>query len=250
MIFVGQLCSSSTGASICGPAGTYLAYEPVIESKISACFFYEKPQKVNESGLSREPPAIVLYAATPRSSMTKIGALPYPGSTGRIQDVIFLDLNSDGAEEMVVIHSADAPSTWEVIDRVYDPRVFLISEDGVAESQSLSRALGLGGDQINSHDGGLYVYPYKDQASIQAAVDGVVGGLMTHGSIQGTVNSTSFFYTYASVHERSGAYVIEGDPVTIEDTTAGWCKAKYQGETKQTTGWLWCDSIDLMDPRL
>lgn len=192
----------------------------------------------------------MLYAATPRSSMTKIGALPYPGSTGRIQDVIFLDLNSDGAEEMVVIHSADAPSTWEVIDRVYDPRVFLISEDGVAESQSLSRALGLGGDQINSHDGGLYVYPYKDQASIQAAVDGVVGGLMTHGSIQGTVNSTSFFYTYASVHERSGAYVIEGDPVTIEDTTAGWCKAKYQGETKQTTGWLWCDSIDLMDPRL
>ena len=166
MIIAGQLSSSFAGPSVCGSARNDLAYEPVLERKVSACFVLEDAELVKKPGFSRKPPAIVLYAATPRSIMARIGELPYPGRTGRIDDVIFLDLNGDDAEEMVVIHSAGTPSTWEVVDRIYDPRVFLISEDGVAESQSLSRDFGLGGDQINPHDGGLYVYPYKDQASI------------------------------------------------------------------------------------
>ncbi|MFT4255759.1 MAG: hypothetical protein QM599_02150 [Pseudoxanthomonas sp.] len=222
-----------------------MAYKPVFHQEMAICFVLEDVQPQSAGQLSRDPPVIALYSASSRLGIRRAGELPYPGGTGRVDDVFFLDIDNDDNEEMIVIHSADPPSTWEVVDRLYDVRVFSILSSEVRENDNLSRIFGLGGDQTDSTGKIIYRFPYKNRAAIEKAANSMLGRLTLKGSIPGKMKEKAFFYRDASVLQRSNSYVVPGDSVVITDTTAGWCKATFEGKSKRTTAWLKCDSINL-----
>lgn len=247
LLFLSLLACQSNALDVdiasCESIGGDVAYDPVSYKGVTGCFILEYDNDENAGGLSRNPPVIVLYSISSNLGVSRVGELPYPGSTGRVDDAFFLDVDNDNVAEMLVIHSADAPSTWEVAGRVYDVRVFSVDHGEIFESKSLSRVFGLGGDQVNMAGEIVYRFPYKNRASVEAAVNSMIASLMTNEGVPGIMKEKSFFYRDASVQQRERAYVVAGDSVVVDDTTAGWCKATYEGKSRRTTAWLRCDAI-------
>jgi hypothetical protein len=212
-----------------------------------ACFFYKKDSSQLENGFENDPYGVSVYSVRGAESSSFMYELPYAGTAGKINDVFRLFVNGSNDERIFVIHSFEAPGSWDVVGDVYNVSVIKHHNGALVHDTKLSRFFDLGGDVFDSNGRPIYIYPYKDRSSVEKAILTPIFQVINSSAVvEGVINQKTFLYagdSEPSMHDSSKAYLIEGDRVTVTDSMAGWCKISYPVKEGPAFKWVQCGAI-------
>lgn len=231
----------------CEKAGARQAHPPLALGSGIVCFIFQPVTDDLGRTLDGEGPQIAVYFTELDKPPVMAGELPYLATTGRIKDAFVLDIDQDKRLDVVVIHSAEVRSETDVRGAFYSVLAFTHKQDGALNlNEQISRWFGSGGDTPQTSGTNGYVFPYKTRASIQAAAALPLFRLSSVSCpLPGTVNTKAPLYHSPVPQDKTKMYLVKGDKVTIEDVTAGWCEATYNGGKKPLQMWLHCSAIRL-----
>ncbi|MFS2201602.1 hypothetical protein ACCD00_24155 [Pseudomonas sp. Pseusp3] len=236
------------GANKCIGIGLREAYSSIDVDRVNACIVYTKSDAQTEGQLSRDPDGISLYSVISSGTPKLVHEFPYAGTEGKITDAFFLPVDGVLEEMLFVIHRMEVPKSWDSISDIYSVSVIRREGNTLLLDKKRTRFFDLGGDTVDEQGHSTYVYPYKDKKSVEEAVSSPLFSTITADKkITGTVLEKTFLYEGASEplpQYSSKMYLIKGDRVLVEDSTAGWCKVSYQAKVKMITRWGQCKSID------
>ncbi|WP_152032255.1 hypothetical protein [Pseudomonas silesiensis] len=250
LIVFGCLLGSTAiaGYEECSGIGPREAYNFLDVHGIKACFAYTRVSVKNEGKYSRDPDGISLYSVISSENPKLVYEFPYAGTAGAITDAFFLPVAGAAEEMLFVIHRMEAPRSWDSVGNIYNVSVIRREGDALVLDQKRTRFFDLGGDTVDGQGRSTYVYPYKDQKSVEAAVGSpLFQTIVTEKKIKGSILEKTFLYDGGSeplLQNSSKTYLIKGDSVLVEDSMAGWCKVSYQAKVKIITKWAQCKSIN------
>ena len=230
----------------CDEVGGGRAYRPVELDGVVACFVYVEIPKEKQEQLSRDPDGIAAYSVSKSEGAMLVYEFPYAGTKGRINDVFSLSVGDVGGKVLFVIHSVEAPKSWDVASDIYDVAVMRVQVGRLVKDEKLSRFFSLGGDLLGAHGRSGYIYPYKERSAVVGVVRSPLFDFLYASSpVVGVVKEETFLYrggVEPSEQDPKGMYLISGDEVMLEDSTAGWCKILYLGGGKEIKRWMQCKS--------
>ena len=232
---------------LCAGVGSGLAYRPVELNGVVACFVYVEMPREKQGQLSRDPDGIAIYSVSKSEGRMLVYDLPYAETKGVISDVFAFSVTDAIEKVLFVVHSVEAPMSWDAVSDIYDVAVIRAQTGRLVKDEKLSRFFGLGGDLLDMHVKGGYVYPYKERRAVVGAVRSLLFDFICASvSVSGVVQEKAFLYggdVEPSVQDPKGMYLIKGDKVMLEDSTAGWCKVSYLGGGKEIKRWMQCKSL-------
>jgi len=242
------ICVENTalGSDSCNNMGLRTAYNPLKIDGSLMCFLYT-PNTSEKSGnsLSSDPDGISLYSSTTNGQAEFLYELAYAGTKNEIKDAFLSSVN--GEKRLFVIHSMEAPSSWDIVDDLYNVSVINFDGENFAVDLRLSRFFDLGGDSMDDQGKLKYIYPYKDKASVENAIRSpIFKSVETSTPISAIVREKTALYggdLEPATWDVSQRYASKNDRVTLEDSMAGWCKVSYTAEIAPIRMWLICDAI-------
>lgn len=233
---------------VCDGIGNGQAHKALSMGGMTACIVYEKAPILKDGQLSRDPDGLAIYSVSKSGAQKLIYEFAYAGTTGKINDVFVLYDDATSNEILFVIHSIEAPRSWDVLSDVYDVNVFVLMENGLIRDKHRSGFFDMGGDMSGSDGEVSYTYPYKDKESVEMVFrSGLFKVLHAPFAVGGIVKEKSLLYAEPVMQEPSKMYLIKGDQVMIGESMAGWCKVLYRGKTKPITMWMQCKSIAYLE---
>lgn len=246
--FFSTLAASSVAyGKSCDDIGFEQAYHSVNIRQVIVCFVYTKTPAEKDRQLSRDPDGIAAYSISQSEMPTLMYEFPYAGTKGEINDAFVLSVGSAAEEMLFVIHSVETPRSWDAVSNIYDVTVMRLRRGILVPDEKLSRFFSLGGDLIDAQGRAVYIYPYKER---KAVVDSVRSPLFEFvyfsTPVLGVLQEKAFLYSgdgEPSVQDPQKMYLVKGDEVTLEDSTAGWCKVSYSGKKETITRWVQCRSV-------
>jgi len=235
-------------ANKCSGIGLREAYSSMELDTLNACIVYTKSDEQAEGQLSRDPDGISLYSVISSETPKLVYEFPYAGSEGTITDAFSLPVGGRGEEMLFVIHRIEARGSWDLVKDIHSVSVIRRQGDTLVLDKKRSRFFDLGGDNIDEEGRSTYVYPYKDKKSVEDAVNSkLFNTIIADKKIIGTILEKTFLSEGRAEpipQYSSKMYLIKGDRVLVEDSTAGWCRVSYQTKVKMITRWTQCKSID------
>jgi hypothetical protein len=250
ILFLGCVFVSTAiaGNEECSGIGLREAYSSMSVNGLSACFVYTKSDVQSEEQLSRDPDEISLYSVISSENPKLVFRFPYAGTAGIITDAFFLSVEDELEKMLFVINRMEAPKSWDSVSDIYNVSVIKREGDVLLLDKKRTRFFDLGGDTVDEYGHSTYVYPYKDKKSIEAAVASpLFHTFSTDKKVTGTIVEKTFLHDGGSEplpQHSSKMYLIKGDRVLVEDTTAGWCRISYQAKVRTITRWAQCKSIN------
>ncbi|WP_433736006.1 hypothetical protein [Pseudomonas putida] len=250
IVFFAYLFGSTAVASDvdCGSTGFREAYHSMDAHGVKACFVYTKTDVETEKQLSRDPDEISLYSVVSTEKPKLIYEFPYAGTQGKITDAFFLPVDGVLDEMLIVIHRMEAPRSWDSVSDIHSVSIIKREGNTLALDKKRTRFFDLGGSNVDEEGHSTYVYPYKDKESVEEAVSSkLFSAIIADKKITGTILEKTYLNEGASEpipQYSSKMYLIKGDRVLVEDSTAGWCKVSYQSKVKMITKWAQCKSIN------
>ncbi len=231
----------------CNVPGLKEASKPVQSKKFFFCFFFTQAEDGTTTATSTDPAAISVYFSSGKAIPEFLYELPYSGTESIIEDAFLVP--SRESERLAVIHSSDAPSTFEIAGRLYDVTVFDLSGQRPELDSSANKFFDGGGDLSDSNGSVIYYYPYKTREKVISALHSPIYGATPERPASATVTKKSFLYIEPNSREISRTYLIKGDTVSVEDATAGWCNVRYKGNSKPIVKWMQCDFLKPIKPQ-
>lgn len=234
------------GSETCDDTGLRIAYQALEIEGSLLCFLYT-PNKVEgvRHDLSLDPDGISLYSIDASGQAGLVYQLAYAGTKGKIKGAFFSLVGN--SKLIFVIHSMEAPSSWDVVGDVYSVSVIGFDGEKLVVDLSLSRFFDLGGDSVNAQGEITHIYPYKDQVSVERAIRSpIFNSVKTSTPINAIVREKTALYggdLEPATWQISHKYAFKNDRVTLEDSTAGWCKISYVASIEPSKMWLSCDAI-------
>lgn len=232
----------------CSNVGLREAYKSMSTNGLDICFAYTKSDVRAEKKLSSDPDEISLYSVAPSKKPKLIFQFPYAGTEGTITDAFFFTAEGKFEETLFIIHRMEAPKSWDSVSDIYSVSVFRWEGDSLLPDQKRTRFFDIGGDTIDEHGQSTYMYPYKDKKSIESAIASPLFlTVVADEKVTGTIMEKTFLHDGGSEplpEYSSKMYLIKGDRVLVEDTTAGWCRVLYQTKVKIIKKWAQCRSIN------
>jgi len=179
------------------------------------------------------------------------GVFELKGSQDEISDIVSLDINGDGKDELVVIRESNDYTKSQKTTyprstlRVYVVTVFDQGETGLHRNERASEWFG--GDFYRWYSDAYttaFDFPYITGVLVQGALKSPYAPLMVgDASIPVTVRCKSHLYEHPSLETKSNKYLITGDKATVDKYTAGWCRLNYSGGKKPLQMWMRCDGL-------
>jgi hypothetical protein len=203
---------------------------------------------------------IHVYSIQQGREAVKLGELPYLARTGNVEDAFQLDVNQDGKNDVVVIHSAEIrrshtggcqTSPW------YSTLVYMRKEAGFEYDGRASGWFGDGFDFVEGEstpgietcddDKLMYVHPYKTRDAVEKAISGSPFTSLTTDDtpLAATVIRKSWLSLYDDFDSKTNKYLIAGDKVLVNRVTKGVCQITYSGGKKPLQMWMQCDALKL-----
>jgi hypothetical protein len=242
-----------SNANRCSGIGLREAYRSMDVDRVNACIVYTKTNSQAEGKPSREPDGISIYSVALSGTPKFVYEFPYAGTEGRIIDAFFLPAKGGVEEMLFVIHRLEAPKSWDSASDVYNVSVLKREGDTLLLDQKRTRFFDLGGDTVDEYGHPTYTYPYKDKKSIETAIASpLFHTVAADEKVTGTIMEKTFLHGGDSEplpQHSSKMYLIKGDLVLVEDTTAGWCRVSYQTKVKTIKRWAQCKSINFSGNR-
>ncbi|QSQ51502.1 hypothetical protein [Xanthomonas translucens] len=225
--------------SSCGNSALKEASKPLYSRDFTFCFLFTTP----EEGVPTDPAAISVYYSSGKTKPVFLYELPYSGTESRIEDAFLVP--TDGGERLAIIHSSDTPSTFEIVSQLYDVTVIDIGRNPPSLNETAKHFFDFGGDFADANGKVIYKYPYKTRDTVIAALKSKIFGIGPNGKLAATVKDKALLYPEPNSREKTKSYLIQGDKVSVEDATSGWCKIRFQAKAKQIVKWMDCSSLEL-----
>lgn len=219
------------------------ASEPVEVGATVFCFVHARPQD-EEAGSPPGPTAIAVYTSSHSAPAKLLYELPYSGTESTIEET-FVVSGQGSSKQLIVIHSSDAPSTFDIAGRLYDVTVLNVSPRPSVDEKA-GKFFGLGADLVDQNGSIFFQYPYKDREHVTTAINSPLYRVSDANSVPAEVKSKALLYPEPNSRQATKSYLIKGDLVFIVDATGGWCNVRYKGKSKTIVKWLQCD---LLAPR-
>lgn len=242
------LITAANASELCGEVGVRIAYEPLMVEGALLCFLYTNNTPGPDSNkLSVEPDGISILSMAKGRKPKLVYDLPYAGTVGKINDAFVIATNGNQDKRLFVLHSAEAPSTWDAVGDVYDVSVIDVGKNEIVLDKTLSRFFDMGADIGDSKGRIKFYYPYKDRRSVEKAISSpIFRSVRTSTSVDGVVSGKTLIYggdLEPANWEPSKKYLLKGSRVTVEDSMGGWCKVSLKKGAEQFRKWLLCDAV-------
>ena len=241
--------TAAFGNELCSDIGLRSAYKPVTFGDSWMCFVYTSDMsEANGKNISVDPDGLAIYSVAKGRRPQLVYDLPYAGTAGKINDAFVVAFDGDEDKKLFVLHSAEAPGSWDAVGDVYDVSVINIGSSEVVLDRALSRFFDLGADIVDAGGGIKFFYPYKDRRSVEKAINSpIFRSIRTSLPVDGVVTGKTLIYNGAlepATWEPSIKYVAKGVHVTLEDSSAGWCKVSFTENLKRSQMWLLCEAVE------
>ncbi|GAB3052487.1 hypothetical protein [Stenotrophomonas tumulicola] len=218
------------------------ASKPVEANGTVFCFVHARPQDEAPGSAPSGPAAISVYASRQGAPATFVYELPYSGTDSVVDDAFLANGRSAG-EQVVIIHSSDAPSTFEITGKLHDVTVLDVSGKHPVVSEKARKFFDIGGDVADASGNITFHYPYKTRQPVIAALDSPIFNASASNPVAAQVKDKAFLYPEPDSRVASKAYVIKGDTVSVQDASGGWCQVSYQGKSKAIVRWMQCELL-------
>ncbi|MCD7099391.1 hypothetical protein [Stenotrophomonas sp. MMGLT7] len=238
--------SSQASELLCNIPGLKEARKPIQSKKFSFCFFFTSANEGTTTATSTDPEAISVYFSSGKAQPEFLYELPYSGTESIIEDAFLV--TGRESERIAVIHSSDAPSTFEIAGRLYDVTVFDTSGKRPELDFSANKFFDGGGDLSGPNGNITYRYPYKTREKVISALHSPIYSAASEAPVSAIVTNKAFLYLEPSSREISKTYLIQGDVLSVEDATAGWCNVRYRGKSKSIIKWMHCEFLEPVEP--
>ena len=234
------------GSDPCSNAGFRKAYKSLKIDSSLVCFLYiPNTLKKSDNSLSSVPDGISLYSSNASGKAEFLYELTYAGTKNEIKDAFLSSI--DGGKRLFVIHSMEAPNSWDVVNDAYSVTVINFDGENFVVDLRLSRFFDFGGDSMDDQGKIKYVYPYKDKASVEKAIRSpLFKSVETSTPVSAIVREKTALYggdLEPATWDVSQRYASKNDRGTLEDSMAGWCKVSYTADIAPVRMWLICDAI-------
>ena len=206
---------------------------------------------IPDKGYENEYQINVYLIANARPA-TKVTELPYLATTGKIEDAFLLDVNKDGKEDVIIIHSAELSnaatgachaSPW------YSIIVLKQTESYLEYDERASRWFDNGSDfcKYDIFNTIVYIYPFKTRDAIKEAVatSPVASFIVNNTPRAAIVKYKSWLYDDGVGGLKTKKYLIAGDKVTLDNVQANMCQVSYSGGKKPLQMWMKCSDLSL-----
>ena len=173
----------------------------------------------------------------------------YDQNAGEIIDAFLLDINHDGKNEIVAIHSYQvSPSQAEPNSSGFAYSVYVYNQEkvGLNLNERATEWFGHSYSWFTNNKNKIYEYPYLTQKSVQKALSSPFISLMhKNKAIPVIVKQKSYLYEAPTVYGNPKKYLIAGDKATVDEYTAGWCRITYTGGKQPLQMWIMCDALEV-----
>jgi hypothetical protein len=168
---------------------------------------------------------------------------------GTIVDAFTLNIDHDGKDEVIVIHSVEIRYTLAEQNSsgvFYDVTVFTQNENVLYRNERASEWFGHGYSWLSDGNKFIRKFPYLTKQSIKQAINSPYAGLLVRDEvIPVIVKRKSYFYESPMLYGKPTKYLIAGDKATVDRYTAGWCLVSYTSGKKPLQMWMMCDALEL-----
>jgi hypothetical protein len=226
------------------------AHQPLTVANGILCFKLQPVLDKEGFPLLDEEKQIYVFLIYKDQQAIKIQELPYLATTGKVEDAFQLDVNQDGKEDVVVIHSAEITSYTGTCKASpwYSILILKQTESNFEYDERASNWFGNGGDLCEGDIGKIiYVFPFKTKETIIKALmsSSLRSFLVNDVPRFALLNRKSWLYDAAVGGVRTKKYLIAGDKVRVDGVQANMCQITYTGGKKPLQMWLLCDALKL-----
>ncbi|WP_156443094.1 hypothetical protein [Burkholderia sp. RF4-BP95] len=244
----GSACAKNTCADIRGAQG----YPPLSVGSGIICFVREQasdPKTEVQVGAE----AISLYYIADGNPPLKAEGrgLLYDDTPGEIVDAFSLEIDQSHRKKIFVIHSMevrDSIAEQNSSGKFYSVDVFDLAGNILRRNERASDWFGAGYSFLSDGVKITYNFPYLTKLDVRRAMESPFASLMSGDeNIPVRVKFKSHLFELPNTGDKTRKYLIEGDRVTVEKVTAGWCKVKLSGGLKPLKMWLMCSALEIED---
>lgn len=221
------------------------AARPIQAEGTLFCFVQTRPLDEPQGAGSSMPHAISIFASRKGHPAEFFHELPYSSTASRIDDA-FLAPGS-GPGRLVVLHSSDVPSTFEIAGRLHDVTVVDLQPAGPRVNEPARTFFDIGGDITDAKGDVVFRYPYKTRSEVIAALGSPLFAASEATPVKATVSSKASLYPEPDPRIATRSYLIEGDHVATQSASGGWCQIRYKGKSKEITRWMECAKLRAID---
>ncbi len=221
------------------------AAKPLQAADTVFCFVQTQPLDGPQGAESSVPPAISIFASRKGHPAEFFHELPYSSTASRIDDAFLSPANAP--QHLVVLHSSDVPSTFEISGRLHDVTVVDLQPAGLRVNERARTFFDMGGDITDGKGDVAFQYPYKTRNEVTAALRSPLFSASEATPVKATVSSKAFLYPEPDARIATRSYLIKGDHVTTQSASGGWCQIRYKGKSREITRWMECAKLSAME---
>ncbi|MEX3984675.1 hypothetical protein AB4Y45_37555 [Paraburkholderia sp. EG287A] len=242
------ISGSAWAKNTCSDIHLAQSYPPVSTSNGTICFVRERAVDP-KTRTPIDADAISLYWISDGAAPVRSDGrgLLYDDSPGKIIDAFALSVGRDKKEMLFVIHS------MKIRESLVEPNssgiffsiaVFDLVGSSLRRAERASEWFGVDYSWLSDGKRRIYKFPYQSRSDVMRAMYSPFISLMVRdGNISAQVIKRSYLHESPNIKDRTREYLIEGDQVVVEKTTAGWCKINYYGGKNPLEAWLMCDAL-------
>jgi hypothetical protein len=164
-------------------------------------------------------------------------------TVGKIDDAFLLDIDNDGKDEIIIIHSLEVQYSKNGSYRKhYFVYVFNLRDGKISLNESASEWFG----SSQMSDNFSYSFPFTNRQLIQKSLISPYATFMiSKEAISAVIRQKSYLYERAEISTKTKKYLIIGDKVSVDKYTADWCRVNYSGGKKPLQMWMMCDALEV-----
>ncbi|WP_155420166.1 hypothetical protein [Burkholderia cepacia] len=241
-------CAKNTCTDIHGVQ----SYPPLSIKSGTICFVREQaldPKTGEQVGTE----AISLYyIANEKSPLRAEGrGLLYDDTPGEIVDAFSFKINEDYREKIFVIHSMTVRNSLAEPNssgKFYSVDVFDLTGNVLRRNERASNWFGTGYSFILDRTEVVYNFPCQSRLDVRRAINSPFASLMSgDDNIPVRLKFKSHLFELPNISDKTRKFLIEGDRLTVEKVTAGWCQVNYSEGSRPLDMWLMCSSLEVED---
>lgn len=175
--------------------------------------------------------------------------LLYDDTPGEIVDAFLLRSGRDRRKKIYVIHYFDVRNSLvekNSSGKFYSVYVFESVGGVLRQDERATDWFGANYSWLSDGERVVYRFPYQYRKDVESVVNSPLALLMegTDG-VRAKVKRKAYLFNESRTSAKTNKYLIAGDRVMVERTTAGWCKIDYRGSKVPIKMWLICAALDV-----
>ncbi|WP_199031583.1 hypothetical protein [Ralstonia sp. ASV6] len=241
-------CHSAQAEFTCNDIRGVQSHRPLSTERGIVCFVKQPVLDKNNGnpvGIDEISLYFIQNGQKPRKAEGR--GLLYDESPGEIVDAFTMHINQDNEDKIAIIQSIEIRNSLvepNSSGKFYSVSIFDQSGSTLRRNERISEWFGEGYSWLTNGNK-TYKYPYTTRNPVQESTKSPFAPLMNQEvSIPASMKHKSHLYNGPNAQDITNKYLINGDHVTVERKTGGWCQINYNGGKRPLNMWVTCDTLD------